>query len=93
MKTLKFYVAPKHIQRGMPYRISCCPIALAVKEKLGPDNDVMVTQSHIHVRTPVVVDYKFVCKTYGLSKRAQAFVRDFDRGSGVDPSCFVAVEE
>lgn len=46
MKTL-ISVNEEHIRNGVPETIDTCPIALAIKEKLGQDIKTVITENYL----------------------------------------------
>ncbi len=83
-KTL-FHLTQEHIDRGVKYKSSSCPIALCIAEKLGlkqniygVTSDCVVSPNFLHIEDQTLI---------ASSKIAQ-FIKDFDAGKKVTPFSF-----
>ena len=88
---MRVNVKQEHIEAGK-HGFSQCPIALAVKDRLGCDS-VQVTNQYVEVarynRAHSDAEYDSIqCQLYGLSSRAKEFVKNFDAKKPVKPFSF-----
>lgn len=77
MKRITLEVKHHHIAKGIRFKPSSCPIALALKKKFP--------KRHICVGPDLcVIGHTY----YHLSKKAKEFVEAFDKGFYVPPTVF-----
>lgn len=78
----KIKVTRKFISQGSPCSSANCPIALAIKNKLGLAVTVGIDSAEIFPKNKGK-GYRF-----SLSKRAEQFISDFDKLKSVKPFAF-----
>lgn len=80
---MKISVTQKHIDRGIRENMRSCPIALAIRERIGAEVSVGANYAH--------------CPGKGvwwmLPIKINDFIREFDRGIEVKPFTFLTSKE
>ena len=73
---MRVIVKQEHIDKGLPYECTVCPIALALQEYTGQQWQVQVCTAY-SPRTPTTY--------YRLPPEASRFIHAFDKGEPVAP--------
>ena len=82
---MKIEVTQKDINKGLPGEYALCPIALAFKRRTNFKQVYVNSKSIEVVYTAQKINYD---KTYMLPKKAQTFIKRFDRQESVKPFSF-----
>lgn len=82
---MKIAVEKRHIDKGLPQTCDSCPIALAVREKLGRYAYVDCGEVHVYPTSERPYDLTMYEAVYELPEKAIDFYKMFDDHEDVEP--------
>jgi hypothetical protein len=97
MIEIEINVTEKHIEEGMKYRCTKCPVALAIMEhpdvNLAEDQYITVWPENVHIKRKILCNDGLsildeIVRNIQLPFSATSFIRAFDNGSKVKPFSF-----